>query len=381
MSRFFLIVMILLLGGSTSFAQLSSMKVNSASESLEKNGVYYALPHTVLRVDIKLNKTELVSGPYAAYATEVLGISNYIMRDETSYSIKEVAIHSFSEADPKNFYYLSFGERSSKADRNFLLQLQANGVLKGMNETTAQNEEDRMAKLDLRQDYFSHDFNYYADINQYEKIDTVIRRMSVDTSTIEDVVYNRSEVQKTMLQRAQDAAKAYMDIHKNRLELLSGFQEVAYPAQSITLMNKELKSMETDYLALFKGKRYLSEESYSFYVVPEADKPIQSYGIVKFSEQKGISKLSSNNGKTISLNIKTNGLTDVLKSKIPSENSMGVFYRIPESGRVWVEYNHTSFAETNLLFPQLGVVEVVNTNKTLFAIDPKTGMLKAIEIK
>ncbi len=293
----FLLFSFLLFFGIASFAQVNSVKVNPSTANQGQNGIFYSLPRAVFQIDVVVAKAMDYPGPYAAYAQQVLGLTDFINREATNYSIKGVYIHSISEADPNAVYFLNFGERSNKADRSFLLQLQANGVLKGMNEYSSMNEAEQKSKMELREDYFSHDFNYLADLNQVVRIDTIIRRISVDTTNIEDVSINRTKVEKTMLERAQDAANTYMDIHKNRLELLSGFQEVSYPVQTIALMNSELNKMEADYLALFKGKRFVSEEKYSFYLVPEGDKSNQTYPVFKFSKERGVADLNASAGE------------------------------------------------------------------------------------
>lgn len=381
MRKFYLFAMLFTFGVSTSVAQISSVKVSSSTENLGQNGVFYSLPRTVFQVDVVISKIDDVPGPYASLAPQVLGLTDYVNRAETQYAIKGIYVQSITEADPNAIYFLNFGEQSAKSDRTFLVQLQANGVLKGMNETTFLDEEDRKAKLELREDYFSRDFNYFADLNQLVRIDTIIRRVSVDTTTIEDVVYNRTMVEKTKLQRAQDAANTYMDIQKNRLELLSGFQEVNYPAQTIELMNSELRKMEADYLALFKGKRFVSEEKFSFYILPEGDKSRQTYPVFKFSKERGVGDLTATFGARVNLLVQTNGVTDILDNQSSADLSLGIFYRVPEFARVWLEYNDTEYAKNTFLIPQLGALQSVNTTKTVFAVDPKTGMLKAIEIK
>lgn len=379
--RKLLIVVVLAFSIVPIFAQMSSVKVGSSPDVLGQNGLFYSLPRTVLQIDVVVTKMIDVPGPYASYASQVLGLSDYVNRAETSYELKGIHISSFSEADPKAVYFLNFGERSSKSDRSFIVQLQANGVLKGMNETTPESEKSRLNKMELRADYFEKDFQYYADLVQGVRIDTIIRRISIDTTSIEDIVYNRTLVEKTNLERAQDAANVYMEIHKNRVELLSGFQEVNYPAQTIALMNSELKAMETDYLALFKGKRFLEEETYSFYIVPEGDKTKQTYPVFKFSKEQGLGDLTASAGERVNLVLETNGLTEALKSQVGKVQTLGVFYRIPESARVWTEYNNTILSKDTFILSQLGVIQAVSTDKTLFAIDANTGMLKAMEIK
>jgi len=192
MTRNFLIAIAFLLSFGVSEAQISSVRVRSSSENYGQNGVFYALPRSVLKVDIVVAKMNDLPGPYASYAPQVLGINDYIKREEVSYAVKGVYIQTLTEADPNAVYFLNFGERSGKSDRAFIIQLQNNGVLKGMNETSSSNEADIKAKVELRADYFKQDFDYLADLNQVVRVDTIIRRISVDTSNIEDVVYNRT---------------------------------------------------------------------------------------------------------------------------------------------------------------------------------------------
>lgn len=381
MGKFLLFAFVLLFNISTSFAQVNSIKVSSSTENLGQNGVFYSLPRAVFQIDVIINKITEVPGPYASYASQILGLTDYINRAETNYKIKGIHIQALAEADPNAVYFLNFGDRSGKADRFFLLQLQANGVLKGMNESSPFDEQDRKTKIELREDYFAQDFNYFADVNQAVRVDTIIRRMALDTTRIEDIVYNRTMVEKTMQERALDAATAYIDIRKNRMELLSGFQEVNYPAQTIQLMNNELNKIEADYLALFKGKRFINEEKFSFYIVPEGDKSLQSYPVCKFSKERGVADLSASFGERINLVVQTNGVTDILKKQVSGTQSSGFFYRIPESARVWVDYKGADYSKNSFLIPQLGVIQSVNTSKTIFSVDPKTGMIKAIEIK
>ncbi|MBN2237227.1 MAG: DUF4831 family protein [Bacteroidales bacterium] len=381
MKRILLIGIAFLFGIEFVSAQLSSIKVSSSSDDLGENGIFYSLPRTVLKVDVILTRVDEVPGPYSSFARQVLGLTDFIKSETSSYSVKGIYVSSFAEADPDAVYFLNFGERASKADRSFLLQLQANGVLKGMDETTPLDLNDKKAQIELRKEHLMHEFNYFADLNQVLKVDTIIRRISADTTTIEDVVFNRSMVEKSMEQRAHDAATTYMDIRKNRLELLSGFQEVNYSADAIQLMNAELSGMEADYLALFKGKKYQQEEKFSFYVWPDNSKAQQQYAICKFDSEKGILPVSGNAGERMNLMLEPNKIAIVLNKQDNLEQTAGIFYRVPNNARVWVDFNNEVYFNSNLLIAQLGALVSVNTLKTVFSIDPESGMLKAIEIK
>ncbi|MFH1000845.1 MAG: DUF4831 family protein [Bacteroidota bacterium] len=381
MIRIIQLMLISFLSINTLYAQISSLKVKSTMENLGQNGIFYALPRAVLQVDVVVNKTEELPGPYVSYARQVLGLNDFISKAETYYTIKGISISSSYEADPNAIYFFNFGERSSKTERAYLLQLQANGVIKGLDESSPLNEDYVKARIDLLSENFSRDFSYFADLNQISKIDTIIRRISVDTTTIEDVVFNKTNVEKNMEQRAKDAASFYMEIRKNKFDLLSGYQEVNYPAQTLALMISELKKMESDYLALFKGKRITIEEKYTFYVVPEGDKTRQTYSVFKFSKEKGVADLNAPMGEKVNLIVQSNGMTEVLKTQTKSEQSSGIFYRVPESARVWLSYNNMEYAKNTFLIPQIGVLQAVSTTKNIISIDPKTGMLQVFEIK
>lgn len=381
MIRIIQLMLFSLLSINTLYAQISSVKVKSTMENLGQNGIFYSLPRAVLQVDVVVNKTEELPGPYATYARQVLGLNDFISKAETFYTIKGISISSIYEADPNAIYFFNFGERSSKTERAYLLQLQANGVIKGLDESSPLNEDYVKARIDLLSENFSRDFRYFADLNQISKIDTIIRRISVDTTTIEDVVFNKTNVEKNMEQRAKDAASFYMEIRKNKFDLLSGYQEVNYPAQTLALMISELKKMESDYLALFKGKRITIEEKYTFYVVPEGDKTRQTYSVFKFSKEKGVADINAPNGEKVNLIVQSNGITELLKTQTKSEQLSGIFYRVPESARVWLSYNNMEYAKNTFLIPQIGVLQAVSTTKNIISIDPMTGMLKVFEIK
>ncbi|HAG17187.1 MAG TPA: hypothetical protein DCG69_11815 [Bacteroidales bacterium] len=362
-------------------AQFMSIKVSSNTDNQGYNGVFYSLPRVVLQVDVISTKTISLPGPYANYARQVLGLTDFISKEEISYSIQSIHLSSFVEADPNAVYFLNLGDRSGKIDRNFLLLLQENGILKGMDEITMANQEARATQIELQKADFVRDFKYHADLNQVTRVDTIVRRMTVDTTRIEDVVFNRTSVEKSMEQRAQDAASMYMNIQKNRIELLSGYQEVSYPIQTLQMMNKELIKLESDYLALFKGKHLESQEKYSYFIVPEGDKSKQIYPVFKFSKENGVSDLASTSGERVNVMVQTNGITDVLKKQSSKDKVEGIFYRIPETARVWVNFNNADFSKETFIIPQLGVLQAIGTGKTIFSIDPKTGMLKAIEVK
>jgi len=69
---------------------------------------------------------------------------------------------------------------------------------------------------------------YSADISVFEKVDTIIRKINVDTMTVERQYYKRTMIEKTPEQKAQEAADFITKIKDNRFTLISGTSEVNY---------------------------------------------------------------------------------------------------------------------------------------------------------
>jgi hypothetical protein len=227
----------------------------------------------------------------------------------------------------------------------------------------------------------SRDFNYYADANLVDKVDTIIRRVDIDTATIEKAILKRYSVEKDIATRAQDAATYLMEIRKNRFELISGYNEVAYTAGALDIMNSELKQMENDYLALFAGKKVITDQHYVFYFTPDGDQPNIISPIFKFSEESGIGYLTSGAGEKVSIAIKSNGLAEQINDISIASPVKGVIYRIPESAEVWIKYGSLEYDKQMMNIPQLGKLQSIQLNQNSFELYPTTGGIKMLEIK
>ena len=69
-------------------------------------GFYYALPRTVLIVDVTVVKTTETPGPYAQYAEKFLGLEDVITDKAQTYEIREVSISQYAEPDPAEYYFV-----------------------------------------------------------------------------------------------------------------------------------------------------------------------------------------------------------------------------------------------------------------------------------
>jgi len=376
-----IIIFILLFGATHSFAQLMTQKVNPAEDYSSKKGIVYALPKTVIRLDVWVEKTENIRGPYASYANRLLGISQIIEKNSNEYRIRDVKISNSNLADPEQLYFVNLGEVSGKSDYKQFITMSRSGAFTGIASQDLSSEENILVKEVEIIKGGDRAFRYYADANLVDKVDTIIRRVDVDTATIEKAILKHSTIEKDLEQRAQDAATYFMEIRKNRMELISGFQEVAYSYGALQLMNSELKQMEDDYLALFAGKKLVSDEHYVFYYTPASDQPNIIAPVFKFSKNDGLQYLSASVGEKVSIAIKSDGLTENLSAPTVKGMVSGVVVRFPQTAEVWVKYGSQEFDKQLIQIPQLGRIQVLNPGENSFELYPSSGGIKMLEIR
>jgi len=366
---------------SYSFAQIMTQKVNPSDDFSSSKGMIYALPKTIIRLDVWVEKTQNIPGPYASYANRLLGLSEVITTKYNAFQISEVKISSKHLADPDQLYFINLGELSGKSDMKQFIQMDESGSFAGITGEVDDSQSEIVEQEVEIVQKGNKSFRYYADANLVDKVDTIIRRVDVDTATIEKAILKHTTIEKDLAQRAQDAATYFMSIRKNRIELISGFQEVAYSQGALQLMNQELKQMEDDYLALFAGKKVVSDEHYVFYYTPDPDQPNIMAPVFRFSKTEGLRSLIASTGEKVSLAIKSDGLSENLAEVKPKAAVKGVVVRFPETAEVWVKYGSQEFDKQLMQIPQLGRIQVLNMGTNAFELYPSSGGLKMLEIR
>ncbi len=105
MKKYCYLIFVMLLAVGCSTSKMNVINVRKAAE-IKNYSLVYALPKTVLVVDIEATKKTIIPGPYSKYAKKYLGINNVSVKTKTKWEISNVAINTRSEADPNNFYFV-----------------------------------------------------------------------------------------------------------------------------------------------------------------------------------------------------------------------------------------------------------------------------------
>ncbi len=379
-------VLLLMLFGFSVFATHAQLRVvpasNQSSESI-KPGFYYALPMSGLKFDITVKKTKVIPGPYHAYAEKYLGLQNVPYTNNTSYEIVDVKLSRFTLPDPDQFYFVEYAEQDYKDERAMELTLSEAGIITGFNNPyVASESSDIIIEQDGRSKQNRDIFHYHAENNLYEEIDTVIRKITIDTLTIEKEFYRSSWQQKSSEQKASEAANFIRRIRENRFLLISGYQEVDY-GESIKYMDAKLQELEKEYLSLFTGVTISSSINYSYLIIPDKEDAGRSISLCKFSPARGIVS-AGQQGNDVRIEIQPLGVEESLKdfNKMKgSDGRIGVYYRVPEHIDLKLTMAGETLLVANLLLSQFGTVSYGPVYNPQVQFYPSTGSVKQARIE
>jgi hypothetical protein len=373
-------------------AQLNVLRIDNNAAPQTKDGVFYSLPRTVVRIEVKIDRIENYKGPYADFALRFLGLKNVVAANSIDYAISDIAITTYPEPDPDQYYFVELGEKVSKGEKAGMLSLNEAGVILGTlpenpdatgtmppaSPQTGQQSGDE-------EDAFGELFKYSADVSVFEKVDTIIRKINIDTMTVERQYYKRTMVEKSPEQKAKEAADYISKIKDNRFNLVSGTQEVNYNRETLEYMAEQLNRMEKEYLKLFTGVSVHKSVTFSYKYIPVPNQINTEIPIFKFLKSKGIIDLDEPGGKVVTIKIQrvgnTNTVANYLKKAEKESKVQGFSYRIPELARVSVKLDENTQEETQCLVSQLGVVTNLPANKWKVQFHQETGGIKGLEIQ
>ncbi len=375
----------------TAVAQINVVHIDNNAMPQTREGVFYSLPRTVVRIDVKIDRIENYKGPYADYAARYLGLKNVISANSVEYKISDISITTYPEPDPDQYYFVELGEKISKNQTAGLLELSSSGLILGsipaFHDSLA-NANVRMGKdeplLGNEKDVFGELFKYYADVSVFEKVDTIIRKINIDTMTLERQFLKRTMVEKSPDQKAKEASDFITKIKDNRFNLISGYQEVNYNKETLEYMDTQLKQMEKEYVKLFTGISLHKTLNFSYKYIPLPNQINMEIPIFKFWKSKGVIDLDEPGGKVVTIKIQrvgnTNTVSGYLTRAEKETKEHGFYYRIPELARVTVKLDENTQEETQCLVSQLGLVTFLPAHQWKVQFHESTGGIKGLEL-
>ncbi len=369
--------MILIMALLLPLAGIAQIKVTRMEPAFrpEKGGMVYALPRTLIKIDVSVEKKDLIAGPFHNFAEEYLGVNDYINSNASEYTITHVDISSLAEPDPDQYFYVSLEPKTSKEQWQSILTINGIGLITSMSALNDVQDAEASAGEMSAPDDFSKMFPKYAGFNIYRKVDTIVRTVNIDTMTIKDFSFQTTIAGKSLKMRAEEAATMISKIRESRYNLLTGYQEINYSEGAIKYMDTQLLALEEEYMRLFTGATRTSVIKYTFIFLPQESAIGENTALFKLSRSSGIQEGGS--GETVSIRI---GLAGNTARVAPVPQGGGFHYRLPEMADIRIYRSGVLLSQTRLPISQFGKIASLPVNASDVSFDENTGGLRSVKL-
>jgi hypothetical protein len=346
---------ILLMAGCAGTNELTRVQVTQLGQEPKDTEAkfLYALPQTVLKVELTVREERSVPGPYWEYAEKYLGLKEVVKKNSSRWSIWDVAIGEHSEMDPKHFYSLNVIEGNFDGS-SLLPYLQQGVVLKG-SETIHESVKGNGLQSTHKANYVRYE-DLGVNNNFEERTETMYKTIVTDTSFVEVPVQRTVVEQKSSSTKAKEAADLLLELRTRRFEMLTGEYEVYPDGEAMGASIQKLDQMEASYLSLFTGKTITKVMKRTWFIVPESGVNSSTYSLDIFSDLLGFVPEELMEGKAMQVVIQPLGLTtragDYFSMATVPGNSL--IYRIPDVAELKVLLGEETLAIHRISIYQSG---------------------------
>jgi len=347
------LVAILFIAFSCSKKTTTIVPINEAA-SLSPKGMVYALPKTNLRVKVESQLTVVIPGPYSQFALKYLGITNVPVVPLNQWAISGIEVFSSFQPDMQALFVI---EPIKDFNIDFL-SLTNNGLIIPVGSAFFQSHEQSVKPLPLTvgQEGF-HDLSYSPFIASERT--THYTRSFQDSAFVRVPVHKTIVVEKSLEDKAREAADFIFSLRKRRLELLSGDADFVAEGKAVETVLKEINRLEEEYLTLFVGKRFANSTFHWFDFAPTSKEEASTI-LFRFSPSRGVLPSSDLSGSPvlISATIKTDwhnlDIINQLSIEKGAQRTDAVYYRLPVPSVVKINDSQSEFFSQELTFYQFG---------------------------
>lgn len=269
--------------------------IASAQKSSDPEGyVTYSLPSTTLVLDVEAVQENFYAGPYARYAEKYLGIKAR-QKDETVWQITQVSLTPVVEADLARRYSLAL--TAEDADLSFL-KLTSAGLI-SLSDGGYGLPQNWRFPVDGGADFSDKGVSS----NLKSEATTLYRNDRRESQFSKVSVQQNMVVEKTLEQKAAEAAQTIIRLREQRLQIVTGDTDATYSGEAMEAAVNELTRLENEYMSLFVGYSDFQTQKATFDVVPSADRESQMYVAFRISETAGPVPSDNLSGKPVVMEI------------------------------------------------------------------------------
>jgi len=344
--------------------------------------VVYALPRTVLNVDVLVEKKIRKVGPFADLSEKYIGVKPQIKFDAVNWEIKSMAVFEGGEVDPQHFYKLT---TVGNYEPN-LIQLTPEGMIRGFNRQHLSDVKTEVFHAVMKEPNVEIEYGKFSiDPNLNIKKDTIFKVVETDTAFIKVPVLEEQAFAKSLEEKAKEAAHQLFKLRKRRFKILTANFEVLPPdGKAYEVIVRELDKLEKEYLALFLGKEVGVLENRRFTYSPDDNE--KAAVLFRISPEKGLVESNDLKAVPVRIEFKDLGITSELPV-LPSDpnasaNSL-IHYRIPGQAEVVILKGKKVLYKERHIISQFGKVLTMPSQVLMhegYSLEfyPESGAIKSI---
>jgi len=321
--------------------QISVSNVND-SGFRQSGSLLYSLPQTVIDVVVGAEETEIVPGPYRQYAEKYLGIKNVPGKPGHYWTITSVRFRYHTETDPDYIFAVSgtyeedaFPDFAKLAEDSMIFDLSRlpNDYLY-YNRVPAKSGMPDFTDLSVKRNF------------EAEK-DIEVSLVMPDSNYAQKTVTRTRLKEKTVEQKAEEAANFIIKLKKRRFKMVSGQPDSMPQGEAMNYSIQELEKIEQNYLELFIGKRTIYQYEKVYHFTPAAGKKSDRAILFRFSDNEGFLDAGETRGNPVLLDItgnnKTRGLEQIASAFSSTPNTL--LYRIPDQVSIKLIWGETVLSD------------------------------------
>lgn len=280
-----------------------------------KGTVTYSLPQTTLTLKVEAVQEFFFAGPYAKFADKYLGISAR-HEDRTTCTLASVTLTPRIEADPSARYF-------ANPEKTAFFALSSQGLI-----SVADGDFGAEAQWRFPARRSADFSDKGVSENLTSESATLYRGVQRNTSFNRVAVQQSMVVEKSLEQRAKEAADMIFELRRKRVQIVTGDTDATYSGEAMGAALTEISALEKEYMSLFLGYSESQPQTITCDVVPVKDRKNQRYVAFRLSDADGLVSADDMSGKPYLLEL-------VPQEILPATGKGGtakgdvVFYRIP----------------------------------------------------
>lgn len=336
----------------------------------------YLLPQTTFRIEVNMECTEGIPGPFQEFAGQQLGVQPDVAAPSASWSIRSIRVMPVATLDKK----LAYSVTATGDYTGLLLQLSPEGFLQGVGMTAsgaAAVPSWQYARIEDRSTETIDYVKFGIQSTLKEELDSNFTMVEIDGEMHRAWDPIERYVLKEKKEYVQEITETIFAIREKRLALLTGEQQSGGAVTREAL--EALETLEQNYLSLFLGKKTVRSVTRTFYYTPQrAD---DSEVLFRFSEREGITDKNNAHAHPF--------LAEIRQVVVPPQNAdgkippAGITYWVPANGRLVLTKGKEVILEEPCVVSQLGYtrvipLEVISNEGLSIEFFPTYGSIKGV---